>query len=87
MAWDCEILKVKGDFGTGGAGHDVWEGAEMAMIFPSPQLNDLTISSLVFRTTTKHALIKFPSLMPNNFKVEARIKIALKDTIFCWRIQ
>ena len=38
MAWDGEFLGVRGDFGTGGAGHDVWEGAEMAMIFPSPSV-------------------------------------------------
>ena len=36
MAWDGEILRVRGDLREGRAGHHVREGAEMAMIFPRP---------------------------------------------------
>ena len=36
MALDGEFLRVRGDLQVGRAGHHVREGAEMAMIFPSP---------------------------------------------------
>ena len=56
LAWDGEFLGVRGDFGTGGAGHDVWGGAEMAMIFPSPYFALARVSKgacvLTYRTST-----------------------------------
>ena len=36
LARDGEFMRVRGDLEVGGAGHHVREGAEMAMILPSP---------------------------------------------------
>ena len=49
LAWDGEFLRVRGDLREGGAGHHVREGAEMAMILPSPLLSHCCLPNRLAR--------------------------------------